>query len=293
MSMIILSLISYLAQISPFSAPVPEEDESPIVSMTVRACTPTACMGQPVMIACTFSIPDGWHVYWVNPGASGAPTTIEVQGPEGLVVDPVRYPRPIVIDDGAGTTYGYEDQLTLLVPVRVPDIVPDGMDSLDLTVQGDWFICRDKCFIGGATKSIEIPLGRKREPLEAWVAPLLGRYSWPKPLANRPRTTAIYENGRLTISGPPTKAGKIGFLPDPTPGVELGKPAVEVNEQEFSMEIPVQYTHSDALGQEPFARGLITFGDKATMTSYQVSVPLQIPEGHEDTSREDIEEKRP
>lgn len=275
--MIIISLITTLiislSQINPLN----EKDGPPPVSMSVRACTPTATKGQYVMIACTFTIPKGWHVYWSNPGASGAATTVEVQGLKGLIIDPVRYPRPLVFGEGADITYGYENQLTLLVPIKVPQIFPDGINTLDLVVRGDWFVCREKCFIGSATKAIKIPLGDKREPLEPWVEPQLSGYSWPKKLATRPRTTATFENDRLIITGPPTKAGKIGFLPDPTPGVELGKPAVEVREDAFSVTIPVRYDPADNLGQEPLARGLLTFGDEATMTSYQVSVPLQNP----------------
>jgi len=291
---ITLSQISVLGQVSPFSSPDLKKDGHPDVTMKVRACTPSACMGQYVMIACTFTIPEGWHVYWSNPGASGAATTIEVQGPEGLIIDPVRYPRRLVFGEAADITYGYDNQLPLLVPIRVPQVFPDGIGSLDLVVRGDWFVCREKCFIGSATKSIRIPLSNEREPLEPWVASQLGKFSWPKPLASRPRTTATYENDRLVITGPPTKAGKIGFLPSPTPGVELGKPAVVVKEDAFSVTIPVRYSPSDSLGQEPFASGLLTFGDEATMTSYQVSVPLQNPDRPEDSSREeDIEETRP
>ncbi len=266
------------SQISDSSSPMHEKDEPPDVSMIVRACTPSATKNQNVMIACTFTIPKGWHVYWSNPGASGVATTIEIKGPKGLIIDPVRYPRPMVFGKEPDITYGYKNQLTLLVQIGVPDIFPADMTTLDLVVRGEWFVCRDKCFFGSATKSIKIPLNNKREPLEPWVNPLLTQYSWPKSLSERPRTTATYEeNGTLVITGPPTRAGKIGFLPDPTPGVELGKPAVEVREEAFSMTIPVRYNPADNLGQEPFARGLLTFGDEATMTSYQVSVPLQNP----------------
>lgn len=294
MSMIILSLMTILGQIGPFSTPMKDEAENPVVSMDVRSCTPSACMGQYVMVACTLSIPDGWRIYWKNPGASGVPTTIEVQGPDGLIVDPVRYPRPRIFGDGVDTTYGYEGQATLLIPVRVPDIVPEGMTTLDLEVSADWFLCRERCLIGSGTKSIQIPLGSEREPLESWVAPLLGQFSWPKQLSSRPRTTATYEDERLVITGPPTKAGRIGFLPDPTPGVKLGEPVVDVREDAFSVTIPVRYNASDSLGVEPHANGLLTFGDEATMTSYRVSVPLSNPDGSEESPREeDIEETRP
>ncbi len=293
MSMIILSLITILGQVSPFSGPTQADDENPVVPMTVRSCTPTACMGQYVMIACSFSIPEGWRVYWSNPGASGAPTTIEVQGPNGLIIDPVRYPRPRIFGDGSEATYGYEDQLTLLIPVRVPDVVPEGMKTLDLIVRGEWFVCRERCFIGSSTKSIQIPLGTKREPLESWVASLLGQFSWPKSLTSRPRTTATYEDGNLVITGPATKAGEIGFIPDPSPGVELGKHAVTINEGDFSVKIPVRTSPSDMLGQEPVVRGLLTFGDEATMTSYQILVPLPVPGRAEDSPREEQRNTQP
>ena len=294
MTMTLVALLGFPFQEERLNAAeIWQADQAPPVSMTVRACTPTAHMGGTVMLACTLTIPEGWHVYWTNPGISGAPTTIEVEGPKGLIVDAVRYPRPMVFEDQSGVTYGYKENVTLLVPVQVPDIVPEDMDHLNLSIRGDWFVCRDRCFIGSDTQSISIPLSRTPDPLESWVAPLLGRHSWPKPLQTRPRTTAVCTDGKLIITGPPTQSGGIGFLPDPTPGVQFGQPEIKLSEEQFFIEIPFNFKPSDALGQKPFAQGLLTFGDKATMTSYQVSVPLDTSEGPDDSTREEQRKTQP
>ena len=34
----------------------------------------------------------GWHVYWMNPGDSGAPTTVSLTLPPGFTAGPVRFP---------------------------------------------------------------------------------------------------------------------------------------------------------------------------------------------------------
>ena len=88
----------------------------------------------------------------------------------------------------------------------------------------------------------------------------------------------------LVVTGPTTRAGEIGFLPDPTPGVTLGRPTITTNQSRFTLSVPVELEMNNTLGESPLARGLLTFGDRATMPSFEVSVSL--PENASSTDRQ-------
>ena len=228
--------------------------------MTVRSCTESIGSESWLVLACTFQIPDEWHIYWRNPGVSGVPTEIRVEGPEGFVIKPVVYPRPKVIPDSGGITYGYEKEVTLLVPIHPPATAPD-LKELQFKVEADWLVCRGACFFGEAMTSITIPWvtssaqGPDAMPLKPWATKLLAETYWPRPLNRRPDTTAKVVDSTLIIEGLASRAGEVGFLPDPTPGVNFAEPETVMNDGRFVLSIPFQLRLEDTLGQLPLARG--------------------------------------
>ena len=230
----------------------------PEVSMTVRSCTESIGSESWLVLACTFQIPDEWHIYWRNPGVSGVPTEIRVEGPEGFVIKPVVYPRPKVIPDSGGITYGYEKEVTLLVPIHPPATAPD-LKELQFKVEADWLVCRGACFFGEAMTSITIPWvtssaqGPDAVPLKPWATKLLAETYWPRPLNRRPDTTAKVVDSTLIIEGLASRAGEVGFLPDPTPGVNFGKPETVMNDGRFVLSIPLSTSVGRYLG--PAATG--------------------------------------
>src|SRR5438270_12740141 len=50
--------------------------------------------GKAFTVGIRLKIKPGWHVYWINPGDSGAPTTVKWKLPEGFVAGPVQFPVP-------------------------------------------------------------------------------------------------------------------------------------------------------------------------------------------------------
>ncbi|MCH2134260.1 MAG: hypothetical protein MK116_10965 [Phycisphaerales bacterium] len=254
-------------------------EPEPVVTMSVQSCSDGVGPGAWLLLACTFEIPEGWHIYWKNPGESGAATSIRVQAPPGFVVKPVVFPRPQVFPGSAGVTYGYEKKVTLLVPIYPPPAgLPGGEGdesrAIPLTVSADWLVCREKCFIGQAKESIEVRWHDQMQPLLPWARKMLAEPQWPRPLAERPQTTSRIEGSLLVIEGPRTRSGEMGFLPDPTPGVDMGTPRSRIEDGRFRMEVPFTFRPQDTLGQAPLARGLLIFGEKATMPAYDVSVPV-------------------
>lgn len=107
-----------------------------------------------------FTIADGWHIYWRNPGDSGIPTSLTWQAlPNGVKPGTVLWPLPKRAEMGGLVNYGYEHKVILPVPLEVgegpPDVVFDedngqrwakGLPvSGTLTVKADWLVCKESC----------------------------------------------------------------------------------------------------------------------------------------------------
>lgn len=99
--------------------------------------------GQTAWVAVKFDIQDHWHLYWINPGDSGAPLTIKWQLPEGFQAGTEVYPTPDWLSSSSGLiSYSYEDELVLLVPIQIADDVEPG--SYTIRANLEWFVCSDE-----------------------------------------------------------------------------------------------------------------------------------------------------
>ena len=96
----------------------------------------------------------GWYVYWKNPGASGSPTEIEVNAPEGFVVGEPIFPRPKIFYGEEGQTYGYTNTAAIFIPVKAPEIVHDGQVEFEVTTS--WLACKKICVMGEQKNTFKI-----------------------------------------------------------------------------------------------------------------------------------------
>src|SRR5262249_13643254 len=75
--------------------------------------------GDTIMAGVRMQMPEGWHTYWKNSGASGIPTKIEWQLPDGVTAGDIQWPLPEKTPEGEFTTYIYENEVVLLVPLKL------------------------------------------------------------------------------------------------------------------------------------------------------------------------------
>jgi DsbC/DsbD-like thiol-disulfide interchange protein len=247
------------------------------VTMQVRAFTEAVGPEQWTMLACTFTIPEGWHIYWRNSGESGMPTEVAVQAPAGFVVQPPVFPRPRVFLESSGPTFGYQNSVTILIPIRPPAKLPAEGTIARFEVDAFWLVCKERCFVGEGSVALELPISHTPQNAAVWARTLMGEPRWPRPLSGRPGTTATLTEGALVIDGVATRMGPTGFLPNPSPGVEMGDPELRIADGRFTLTIPVKIQPGDTLGKPPVAGGLLTFGVDDTMPCYEILIPIPIP----------------
>ena len=123
----------------------------------------TLAPGRTVTLGLHLAMKPGWHVYWRNPGDSGLPPEMAWRLPEGFSVGPTQWPAPERIPVQTLMNFGYEGEVTLLVPLRVPEtLAAGGTASLSGTLS--YLVCEEICIPGSAELALDLPVGPTAEP---------------------------------------------------------------------------------------------------------------------------------
>ena len=109
----------------------------------------TARPGDTIWAGVDLKMEPGWHTYWKNPGAAGMATKIQWQLPPGITAGEIQWPLPEKLPPADVTTYGYDDEVVLLVPLKLATDLKPG--TLDLKADVSWLECKEVCIPGNAT----------------------------------------------------------------------------------------------------------------------------------------------
>lgn len=254
----------------------PESEAAPLVRMRVVSDVTTVVPGHTFHLVGLFEIADHWHIYWRAAGASGAPTSIHAEVPEGIAVGDALFPRPTEFEEGDGTTYGYERETAIFLPIHVPEDFHG--DELAVTVSADWLVCRDRCYMGEGTVEVAVPVIRGIEPRAA-EHPAIERFRGrlPQPLSDLAGATVSTGGARLRITGPLGTASRADFLPIERPGVRFGPVESRTDGEAFTITSELQLKPRNALGGELLVEGLLVLGtgdDDPCYTIHQTLVFL-------------------
>jgi DsbC/DsbD-like thiol-disulfide interchange protein len=137
------------------------QDPSPVDARLV-ASTTTIEAGKPFEVGVLLHMQPGWHVYWLNPGDAGLPTSVRWTLPDGFAAGPLRWPLPQRFEQSGGVVgYGYRGAVLLGATVT-----PPAMLAADATipVRADvgWLACEKICVRG--RKALDVALGHGADP---------------------------------------------------------------------------------------------------------------------------------
>ena len=209
----------------------------------------TAKPGDTVWAGVDLKMEPGWHTYWKNSGDAGMPTTIAWQLPSGVTAGDIHWPLPEKLPPAEVTTYGYNDETMLLVPLKIGANVPSG--PITLTANLTWLECKDVCIPVKTSVQATLNIGSETKAsanagaIEAWKA-------------KTPETSADWEvnvwwetstNGDtrpLIIGGvqPPTaprlKTEAADFFPGASDDFEIQPATEELSQQAMGFELRKQ-----------------------------------------------------
>ena len=154
--------------------------------------------GETFNLAVRFDLEPHWHIYWKNPGASGLPPEINWTLPTGFEVGEAQWPAPERIVLEGLVSYGYENRVTFIVPVKAPDDLEPGA-AAPLRAEISYLICKEICLPGEAVAHLELPVGDRSEPGPNAGAFEETRASQPLPEAPFSITLRALEGNNLTV----------------------------------------------------------------------------------------------
>lgn len=205
--LILLSLVPALA----FATPVRDYK---IVAELIPE-TDAIVPGEPLTVCLHLKHDPGWHTYWKNPGLAGVPIKLDWALPAGFEAGEIQWARPQRVKMAIYNTFGYEDEVTLLIDIKTPKSLQAG-SKVELNATASWMMCSvQECHPSNAKLSVTVPVAETSKPHE------IGRK-----LANRTRATMPVKNRRwitsatlgehsATLTLTAKKAGKGAAAPEP------------------------------------------------------------------------------
>jgi len=118
--------------------------------------------GETVLAGVLLKMPPGWHTYWKNPGDSGAATKIDWQLADGIRAGEIQWPAPEKFTIAGLTTYVYQDEVLLIVPMTLADNVSAG--PKELKAQLSWLECERVCLPGKGEVKAVLEVGATSKP---------------------------------------------------------------------------------------------------------------------------------
>ena len=129
----------------------------PMVDARLVSDRVSVAPGETFHLALHQDITPHWHTYWRNPGDSGEATRLFLDLPEGWSEGGMVWSAPSTYSLGPLTNYGYENAVTLPVPVMVPADAPAG--PVTITGEGTWLVCEDICIPEDAAFELIVQVG--------------------------------------------------------------------------------------------------------------------------------------
>jgi thiol:disulfide interchange protein DsbD len=184
------------------------------------ADTTAVAAGRPFTVGLLLHIDDGWHVYWINPGDAGGPTTLKLTLPPGFTVGPVQYPVPEILPQPGGlTVYAYEKEVMLMATVTPPNDLK-GVASVPITAAAGWCVCTTEvCILGKQRLDLTLPVAGDAPAAKRAAANGAVFAAWRErlPLAARDVFSSVQTQGTVNFTwkaGPP--ASELQWIPGPS-----------------------------------------------------------------------------
>jgi DsbC/DsbD-like thiol-disulfide interchange protein len=147
-------------------APAADTGANPqdLVRASLEADVAAATPGGSFTLGIRLKMKEHWHTYWVNPGETGEATRIQVSGPAGFEFGAVQWPVPRRFDVDGASAYGYEDEVLLMIPVKVSQVAAGHGGQAAIHAEVTWLSCKEECVEGSAKLAIQLDMAHAPKP---------------------------------------------------------------------------------------------------------------------------------
>ncbi len=113
--------------------------------------------GKTFTVALQLAHPEEWHSYYKNSGGVELPPTLEWKLPDGFTAGPIQWPVPEVKDGYFGKSFVYPGSPVFLIDITPPASLKVA-ESVTLTANAKWQICKDSCINEEKSFSLVLPV---------------------------------------------------------------------------------------------------------------------------------------
>jgi thiol:disulfide interchange protein DsbD len=245
----------------------------------------TAKPGDTIFAGVDLKMEPGWHTYWKNPGDAGSPTKIEWTLPPGISAGEIQWPLPKKLPPAEVTTYGYEDEVALIVPLKVEAKFSTTASPIDLKAKVAWLECKESCIPADANIAAKLNVGSETKSsadaaiIDLWkskVPPAKNDYSltarWEKPAAGNTRPLLIGSSAPMDATKN-ISYDSVDFYPDANDNYEV-QSATEIISA-FSSDIRLRKNVKKNSGDWPNEiSGTLVIEDGKLRFGYEVKLPI-------------------
>ena len=232
--------------------------------------------GQSIWVGLEFTIRDGWHTYWRNPGDSGQATKLVWTLPAGLTAGDIVWPAPHRFEIPPLVNYGYAKHVLHLVKITAAGDLKASA-PLALAAKASWLVCSDVCIPESADLQLQLPVKPAAGAIDQGVAPLFAEARGELPSAQPAATSAKIQDGQLLLAlgkewgATLSQVKSLAFYPYEEGSIEYAAPQT-LTRREGSVELAMK------LGFQPLESGSIHGVLFATEQSGAdvVTVPIEI-----------------
>jgi DsbC/DsbD-like thiol-disulfide interchange protein len=159
-------------------------------------------VGHAFNLALRFELEKGWHVYWVNPGDSGEPPRVTWDLPAGIKAGAIEWTAPRRLGTPTIVDYGYEDAVTLVVPMRA-DATLSLQNPAQIAANVKVLVCREMCIPGKAQVSLTLPVKLQPPPASVQSTQFFteARKAWPRPVPASWKFAIAQTNDSFVLTG--------------------------------------------------------------------------------------------
>jgi thiol:disulfide interchange protein len=237
----------------------------------------TARPGDTVLAGVRLRMDPKWHTYWRNPGAAGMPTTIDWDLPAGVTAGAIQWPVPEKLLDEDLTTYIYQDEVILLMPLKLAADLRPG--PLELKGEVGWLECDVSCVPGKGNVRAVLNVGAETRPsreaalIKAWQERLpqssasVSSHAWWEAAASGNARPLDLEWNTAAA------AAEADFFPDASEQFELQGTTVRLPSDAGKIRVRVQVKKLAADWPRQIS-GLLVQGSGAQRRAYEASVAI-------------------
>jgi thiol:disulfide interchange protein DsbD len=232
--------------------------------------------GQSFWVALDFTIRDGWHTYWRNPGDSGQATAIKWLLPAGFTAGDIVWTTPHRFEIPPLVNYGYAGHAVHLVNITVPKDLKVGAPVV-LSARASWLVCSDVCIPEEAQLQLRMPVSAQTGAVDPADAALFASARSELPSTEPAATTARIQGGQLVVAlgkewgATLPQIRSLAFFPYDEGGIEYASPQI-LSRKGDSVELAMKI--GDRPPQAGVVRGVLLATEQSGKDT--VTVPIEI-----------------